>query len=132
MIMDRNTQDHDAKDHDAKGDARLNAAMAGWQAPALPPGFTARVAARITQQQAAEQQARGAALLPWSPLKLSAATAAAVMVGLALGVTAPVVETRDTLDTIDTAELTSIDTVGATLATLTATADSDEIIEHLW
>jgi hypothetical protein len=127
MVMDHNTHDHAAN-----SDARLNAAMTGWQAPALPPGFTARVAASITTQQA-EQQARRETLLPWSPLKLSAATAAAVMVGLALGVTAPVVETTDATDA---AELTSIETVvetvGAPLATLTATADTTEIIEQLW
>ena len=81
-------------DHD---DAQLNALMENWQAPALPPGFTTRVTARLT-----EQRKQRAPMFPWSPMKLVAATAMAAVVGMLLGVTMPTTEApADTTEIIE-------------------------------
>ena len=90
--------------HHDQDDTRLNALMARWQAPAVPPGLNTRVTARLL-----EQQKKPARLLPWSPMKLMAATAMAAVVGMLLGVTIPSSEA-------------ATDTV----------TDTTEIIEQLW
>lgn len=90
--------------HHDRDDARLNALMARWQAPAVPQGLHTRIAARLL-----EQQKKPARLLPWSPMKLMAATAMAAVVGMVLGVAMP-----------------------ATDAAADTTTDTTEIIEQLW
>lgn len=81
-------------------DAQLNARMNSWQMPGLPPGLVPRVTARLL-----EQRTRREVLFPWSPMKLAAATAAAAVVGILLGVAVP---------------------------TADAVADTTDIIEQLW
>jgi hypothetical protein len=70
---------------DHNDDSKLNARMNAWQTPALPPGFDARIAARIM-----ERQRTVVSVLPWSPLKLVTVTAMAALVGIFLGIAMPV------------------------------------------
>ncbi len=84
--------------HNNNDDTQLNAVLAAWQAPPPSPWLAARVSERIIAAQKAER----AALLPWSPFKLVAATAAAVLVGVFIGLAMPTAEaSADTTDMIE-------------------------------
>jgi hypothetical protein len=83
-------------DHN-EDDAPLNAHLRRWQTPSLSPGFAARTSALLLEQRAKRDFS-----FPWSPMKLAAATAAAAMVGILLGVAMPSSDAvADTTDIIE-------------------------------
>lgn len=79
-------------------DNHLNTVMESWQVPPPSPNLAARIAAQII---AAQIQPR-AALFPWSPVKLAAATLGAMAVGIVLGLAVPSSDAAaDTTDVIE-------------------------------